>query len=189
MEVVSNLHKKFLVDAEGGDTDLSVARQGGGKVHGAGALVPVSPDGVRHCGSMSVVSVPHRGDRHGQADVVPRELGAGLARGTRPIVVSAMTTPRRGLSAAGRKLGDGLRHMVCSFSSDFTNALRRSVNSGAIRGGCHWLLHPLMMTSMSERGGARPRDPLNKKLSAVPPHQCGVGPTAQATGSVCHFPS
>ena len=159
----------LAVDAEGGDTDLSVACQGGGKVHGAGALGAVeAPDGVRHrgihVGGLGAVA-PAGGDRHGQADVVLAELGgAGLGlvnaadRGVSDDDLDGGAV--RVTQVGGEKLGDGLRHVHGLLFERLTNALTAAVNSGADSDAgvvCHYSFIPHGDVDVGARGRSPPR--------------------------------
>jgi len=166
--VVSVLHV-LAVDAEGGDTDLGVACQGGGEVHGAGALSAVeAPDGVRHrgvhVGGLRAVA-PAGGDRHGQADVVLAELGGAS--------LGLVDAADRGVSdddldggavrvtqVGGEKLGNGLRHVHGLLFERLTNALTAAVNSGADSDAgvvCHYSFIPHDDVDVGARGRSPPR--------------------------------
>ena len=166
--VVSVLHV-LAVDAEGGDADLGVAGQGGGEVHGAGALGAVeAPDGVRHRGvhvsGLGAVA-PAGGDRQGQADVVRAELGgAGLGlvdaadRGVSDDDLDGAAV--RVAQVGGEKLGDGLRHVHGLLFERLTNALAAAVNSGADSDAgvvCHYSFIPHGDVDVGARGRSPPR--------------------------------
>ena len=166
--VVSVLHV-LAVDAEGGDADLGVAGQGGGEVHGAGALRAVeAPDGVRHrgvhVGGLGAVA-PAGGDRQGQANVVRAELrGAGLGlvdaadRGVSDDDLDGAAV--RVAQVGGEKLGDGLRHVHGLLFERLTNALAAAVNSGADSDTgvvCHYSFIPHGDVDVGARGRSPPR--------------------------------
>ena len=159
----------LAVDAEGGNADLGVASQGGGEVHGTGALGAVeTPYGVRHrgvhVGRLGAVA-PAGGDRHGQANVVRTELsGASLGlvdAADRRVSDDDLDRGTVRVAQGRRKeFGDGLRHVHGLLFKSLANALAATINSGADSDAgvvCHSSFIPHGDVDVGARGRSPPR--------------------------------